>query len=153
MVNTNAIEVIGPAAGWPTVSVAARVVPSRPLCSIASASWSPPDSPPGVAVRFSPARECAPACSDESTAVADPSRPRRNPDPRTPSFQQQFQNQRRISAIVLLLPHITGPNLRRIADPHVVSCRGGHLYKPLAVARRLHPNQGMCGQPTVKLLR
>src|ERR1700682_1948398 len=78
---------------------------------------------------------------------------RRSPDARKPSFHQQFQNQRRISTIVLLLAYFTGTNLRRIADPNVVSCGGGHLHKPLAVPARLHPNQGMFGQPTVKLVR
>src|SRR5882672_3552407 len=66
---------------------------------------------------------------------------RRRPDPRKTSFQQQLQNQRGISAIVLLLPHFTGTNPRRIADPHIVSRRRGHLHKPLAVPRGLHPDQ------------
>jgi len=65
---------------------------------------------------------------------------RGRPDPRKSSFQQQLQNQRRISTIVLLLPHLTGANPRRIVDPHSVSRRRGHLHKPLAVAGRLHPN-------------
>src|SRR6266446_9286028 len=79
--------------------------------------------------------------------------PGRSPDPRKPSLQQQLQNQRGIAPVVLLLPHIRSANLRRIADPNIVSCRRGHFHKPLAVPGRLHSNQSWPRQSTVKLLR
>jgi hypothetical protein len=79
--------------------------------------------------------------------------PRWRPDPRKPSFQQQFQNQRRISPVVFLSAHVAGTNLPRISDPHVVPRSRGHLHKPLAVPGRLHPNHRRPGQPTVKFLR
>src|SRR6266850_8377726 len=79
--------------------------------------------------------------------------PGRSPDPRKPSFQQQFQNKRGIPAIVLLLAHVRNANLRRVSDPHVVPQCRGHLHKPLTVPGRLHPDQSRPRQSTVKLLR
>src|SRR5713226_9179642 len=79
--------------------------------------------------------------------------PGRSPDPRKPSLQQQLQNQRGVASVVLLLPHLRSANLRRIADPNIVSCRRGHFHKPLAVPGRLHSNQSWPRQSTVKLLR
>src|SRR5260370_1554416 len=79
--------------------------------------------------------------------------PGRSPDPRKPSLQQQLQNQRGIAPVVLLLPHIRSANLRRIADPNIVSCRRAHFHKPLAAPARLHSNQTWPRQSTVKLLR
>src|SRR5580704_9031542 len=54
---------------------------------------------------------------------------------------------------MLLLPRVTRANPRRVAYPNIVSCRRGHLHKPLAVPSRLHPHQSRRRQSTVKLLR
>src|SRR5579864_540380 len=52
-------------------SAVTRGAPSPPLSSTTSPSSCSPDSSPGAAARFSPARESAPACSGESKAAAD----------------------------------------------------------------------------------
>ena len=46
---------------------------------------------------------------------------RGHPDPRKAPVEQQLQQQGRIAPVMLLLPHIAGPNLRRIAHPQLVS--------------------------------
>src|SRR5205823_2192875 len=66
---------------------------------------------------------------------------RRHPDARKPSFHQQLQNVCRVPLVRLLLPHIAGPNLRRIAHPQLVSQLTEQIHQPMAVARRLHPDQ------------
>src|SRR3984885_16216885 len=53
---------------------------------------------------------------------------------------------------MLLLPYVTGTNLRRIAHPHFVPCRRGHLHKPLTVPRGLHSNPSRCRQLPIKSL-
>ena len=78
---------------------------------------------------------------------------RRRPDPRKSPFQQQLQNQRGIAPIMLLLPRIACANPRRIPDPHIVTCRRGHLHKPLAVPSRFHADQRMPGKLTVESRR
>src|SRR5438876_10580293 len=77
----------------------------------------------------------------------------RRPDPWKPPLCQQFQNQRRIAPVVLLLPHLASANLRCISDPHVVPQRCGHLHKPLTVPRGLHPDESRRGQLPIKPLR
>src|SRR5437867_92193 len=66
---------------------------------------------------------------------------RRHPDARKLSFHQQLQNVCRVPLVRLLLPHIAGPNLRRIAHPQLVSQLTEQIHQPMAVARRLHPDQ------------
>jgi hypothetical protein len=53
---------------------------------------------------------------------------------------------------MLLLSRITRTNLRRITGPQVVSQPRGHLYKPLAVPGRLHPDERMLRQVPIKPL-
>ena len=77
----------------------------------------------------------------------------RSPQPRKPSLQQQLQNVRRIALVGLLLAHIAGPNLRRIADPHLVPQLLQQLHKPLTVAAALQANQRRNRQRTVKPFR
>src|SRR6266852_3035366 len=55
--------------------------------------------------------------------------------------------------VMLLLPHIAGPDLRRIANPHFVPQGRYHLHEPLAVAGGLHADPRRCRQLPVKLLR
>src|SRR2546427_929858 len=77
---------------------------------------------------------------------------RRYPDARKPSLQQQLQDQRGISAIVLLLPHIGCANLRRVPNPELMVQRPDQIDKPLTVPGRLHPNQRRRWQSPVKSL-
>src|SRR5216684_3490679 len=62
-------------------------------------------------------------------------------------------NPHQLVAMNQQLPQIRSANLRRIADPNIVSRRRGHFHKPLAVPGRLHSNQSWPRQSTVKLLR
>src|SRR5262245_47001694 len=67
--------------------------------------------------------------------------PIRNPDTREAIFQQKLQYVSGIALVRLLLAHIAGPNLRRIAYPHLVSQLRQQIEKPLAVPSRFHSNQ------------
>ncbi len=77
----------------------------------------------------------------------------RSPQPRKPTLAQKRQNVRRVALVGLLLAHITGPNLRCIADPHQVPQLFQQLHKPLTVATTLQANQRWPRQRTVKSLR
>src|SRR5437868_10944491 len=48
---------------------------------------------------------------------------------------------RGIPLVRFLFAHITGPDLRRIAHPHLVSQLRHQIQKPLAVPSRFHSNQ------------
>src|SRR3984957_11598546 len=58
----------------------------------------------------------------------------------------------RVPLVRLLLAHVTGPDLRRIPDPDLVSQVFHQLHEPLAVARGLHADQHRRRQLLVKLL-
>ena len=75
---------------------------------------------PGAAARCLSVRACAPACNDESKAAADPSRLRTESRSGEIALLAQFQNQRCISAIVLLPSLFTGTN--GAASPIHTSC-------------------------------
>src|ERR1700685_2246930 len=57
-----------------------------------------------------------------------------------------------VPLVRLLLAHVTGPDLRRIPDPDLVSQVFHQLDEPLAVARGLHADQHRRRQLLVKLL-
>src|SRR5450631_2524986 len=59
---------------------------------------------------------------------------------------------RRIPLVRLLLAHVTGPDLRRVSDPDLVSQVFHQLDEPLAVARGLHPDQNRLRQLLIKQL-
>src|SRR5208337_3227491 len=77
----------------------------------------------------------------------------RPPQPRKTTLQQQLQNVRRVATIGLLLAHITGPNLGRIADPDLMTQLLHQLHEPLTVATTLHSHQARYRQAAVKLFR
>src|SRR5438094_7759309 len=66
---------------------------------------------------------------------------RRHPDPRKPPFHQQLQNMRRIALVRLLLPHVAGTNLRRIAHPQLVTQLAQQIHQPVTVAGGFHADQ------------
>src|SRR6202451_1566421 len=57
-----------------------------------------------------------------------------------------------VPLVRLLLAHVSGPDLRRIPDPDLVSQVFHQLDEPLAVARGLHADQHRRRQLLVKLL-
>src|ERR1700683_1158405 len=57
---------------------------------------------------------------------------------------------RRIPLVRLLLAHVTGPDLRRISDPDLVSQVFHPLNEPLTVARGLHADQHRRRQLLIK---
>ena len=69
-----------------------------------------------------------------------------------PSLQQQLQQKSGISSVVLLPPHLTGADLRCIADPRLVPQPRQHLYEPLTIPRGFHADQCRCRNLPVNLL-
>src|SRR5277367_2073704 len=78
--------------------------------------------------------------------------PRGHPDPRKAIFLQQLHQQLRVPLVVLLLPRIAGPNLRRIPDPHLMPQLGHQFQIPLTVPRSLHADPRTRRKPPVELL-
>src|SRR6266704_2151864 len=78
---------------------------------------------------------------------------RRHPDPRKPPFHQQLQNMRRIALIRLLLPHVAGTNLGRIAHPQLVTQLRPQIHQPVTVAGGFHADQRRRGHSPIKPLR
>src|SRR5439155_6241469 len=64
-----------------------------------------------------------------------------HPDPRKPPLDQQLQNMRRIALVRLLLPHVAGTNLRRIAHPQLVTQLAQQIHQPVTVAGGFHADQ------------
>jgi hypothetical protein len=54
---------------------------------------------------------------------------------------QQLQYVRRAPLVRLLLPHIAGPDLRRIPHPQLVADLRQQIHQPVTAARRLHADQ------------
>jgi hypothetical protein len=79
--------------------------------------------------------------------------PARYPQPGKPALDQQLQHVGRVPPVRLLLPHIAGPDLRRIPDPHLMPQFAQQIDQPVAVARGLQPDQRRRRQPPVILLR
>jgi rRNA processing protein Gar1 len=77
---------------------------------------------------------------------------RRSPQPRKTVFDQQLQNVARVSPVGLLLAHIAGANLGRIANPHMVAKPLQQVHKPLAVATSFYSNQRRRFQSLIKPL-
>ena len=78
---------------------------------------------------------------------------RRHPQPGKPILHQQPQDVARIATVGLLPPHIAGPDLRRIPNPHLMAQPLQQVEEPLAVAARLHTHQRWNLQSTIKPLR
>src|ERR1039457_874830 len=78
--------------------------------------------------------------------------PVRRPQLRKPPFHHQLQNMSRIPLVRLLPAHITGPDLRRISDPDLVSHILHQFEEPLTVPRGLHANQHRRLQALIKRL-
>jgi hypothetical protein len=76
----------------------------------------------------------------------------RYPDARKSIFYHQLQNMVGITLVGLLLAHIAGTNLGGVAYPHLVAQPFQKLHKPLAIAHRLHANEGWRAKPTIELL-
>jgi len=66
--------------------------------------------------------------------------PVRSPQPRKPPLNPQPQNVRRVPLVRLLLAHLAGSHLRRIADPDLVPQILDPLDQPLTVPRGFHTN-------------
>src|SRR5438445_924302 len=64
-----------------------------------------------------------------------------HPDPRKPPLDQQLQNMRRIALVRLLLPHVAGTNLGRIAHPQLVTQLAQQIHQPVAVAGGFHADE------------
>ena len=64
----------------------------------------------------------------------------------------KLQKVRRVAPIRLLLAHIAGPNLARIAHPYLMTQLLQQLQEPLTVATTLHTHQARYRQAAVKLL-
>src|SRR5207249_9968632 len=58
-----------------------------------------------------------------------------------PSLDQQLQNMRRIALVRLLLPHIAGSDLRRVAHPQLVAQFAQQIHQPVTVAGGFHADQ------------
>src|ERR1700720_1270325 len=76
----------------------------------------------------------------------------RYPDARKSIFHQQLQNMAGITLVGLLLAYVAGTNLGGVADPHLVAQLFQQLHKPLAIAYRLHTNEGWRTKPAIELL-
>jgi hypothetical protein len=77
----------------------------------------------------------------------------RDPDPWKTIFPQKLQQQLRILAIALLLPHSLRANLRCVPDPQLKMQLAQQTLKPACVSAGFHPDTHLpCLERPVKLL-